>query len=430
MLELNWKLYGPQFEFYRDNSRSVAFIGGYGSGKSHTGSRKMVRVALQNPGCVSAIVSPTYRMLKDIMLPRMTDALEIAKIEHEVRLSDMQIDLPWVDHTILLRSCDRPDKIKGLNLCAFLFDEAGQTKKEAHDVLISRVRDPEARVPQMLITSTPEGMGWLYDVCEGQDSRYTVYRMGTRENESLTDAYIEDLVSNYNEQKQRSYLDGEFVDLSSGRVYSEFNRSKHVEEFDFNPRGPLVHAVDFNVDPMCSSLGWMDGGTFFVWDEIHIDGGSNTYALGEEVSRRYADKSVDLIVKGDATGRSRKTSATMSDYRILATEFLSRFGSRFLGVDVPSSNPAVVERINSVGGAFRRDAVRIHPRCRNLIDDLERTVWLKGTRAPDKSDRLRTHHTDALGYWVHKDSPVHVPVEHPTKKPRKIERRSARVSRV
>ena len=73
------------------------------------------------------------------------------------------------------------------------------------------------------------------------------------------------------------------------------------------------------------------------------------------------------------------------------------------------SNPPVRDRVNCVNRRLRSqsDEARlfIDPRCRELIKDLEQVAWQTdstgaATNDIDKSDRARTHTSDALGYYI------------------------------
>ena len=68
-------------------------------------------------------------------------------------------------------------------------------------------------------------------------------------------------------------------------------------------------------------------------------------------------------------------------------------------VKVRKSNPPVVNRVNSVNKMLEGN-ILIDPKCRALIQDLEKVTNKQGTRDIDKSNKLLTHMTDALGYAI------------------------------
>ena len=120
---------------------------------------------------------------------------------------------------------------------------------------------------------------------------------------------------------------------------------------------------------------------------------------------------IELHVYGDATGDSRRSSASRTDWQMVR-EFLGRHTDRFrASFEVPSSNPPVKDRTNCVNSMLRNQAgenrLFLHPRCRQLIRDLDQVHWnVDANGNPlteiDKSDPMRTHTSDALGYMIAK----------------------------
>ena len=112
---------------------------------------------------------------------------------------------------------------------------------------------------------------------------------------------------------------------------------------------------------------------------------------------------VPLRIFGDAAG-GRRSTAGRSDYAIVRELFPEA------ELCVGLSNPARRDRYNAVNTALRdargRIRLRVHPRCRHLIEDLEQCVYQPGTSMPDTADPLRGHISDALGYLVAKVMPA------------------------
>ncbi|MCB0419926.1 MAG: hypothetical protein KDD61_02970, partial [Bdellovibrionales bacterium] len=95
------------------------------------------------------------------------------------------------------------------------------------------------------------------------------------------------------------------------------------------------------------------------------------------------------------TGRNRKTSGK-SDHQILKDN----------GFNVlPTHNPFVTDRVNNVNRLLTENRLRINPKCRKLINDLEKVSW-KDNQLDKKSDPELTHISDALGYFLYKLEPM------------------------
>ena len=77
-----------------------------------------------------------------------------------------------------------------------------------------------------------------------------------------------------------------------------------------------------------------------------------------------------------------------------------------------NSNPLVADRTASTNAklcnAKKLVSLKVSPACPELIIDLERVTWKPGVRQIDKGDPLRTHHSDALDYFIHIRFPLHI----------------------
>jgi hypothetical protein len=129
----------------------------------------------------------------------------------------------------------------------------------------------------------------------------------------------------------------------------------------------------------------------------------------EDVLRQYQPSVLNVYVYGDATGEQRKTSASRTDWQIVK-DFFGRYPDRFKAqLRVPGSNPPVKDPINCVNAMLHNHAgdhrLLIDPKCKELIKDLEQVCWKADPHGNqladlDKSDPMRTHASDAIGYLI------------------------------
>jgi len=207
----------------------------------------------------------------------------------------------------------------------------------------------------------------------------------------------------------RQLYGAEWLDYSALPVY-QFDRALHVRNgFEVQRQLPLEVSCDFNVSPMAWCVGQHLGDEVWTFDEIVIPGGATTEDACKEVIRRYPDRKMDVVVYGDASGKARKTSASHTDYQIIQARLGTHY--RTLRLAVPGSNPKVVDRVNAVNALLKpadgsKPRYYIHPRCTELATDYARVSWKPGTRDIDKSDKKRTHFTDADGYRLASLFPV------------------------
>jgi len=219
--------------------------------------------------------------------------------------------------------------------------------------------------------------------------------------EQIPDFY-ERLKSSYDEKFYQQEVLGENLNLGGATVYHAFRRADHVRELERDPTLPLLWALDFNVDPMCSVVAQMNGEVVYGLDEITISRATTEDAC-EECQRRFPRHYQGVIVYGDATGHRMQTSGT-NDYEVVRNYFRRE---AYPNVDyrVPRSNPPVRERVELVNAKLRSAAgeirMYVERRCRELIRDFEEVSYRQETTIIDKDKNpKRTHLSDALGYLV------------------------------
>ena len=387
-----------QQQFLDDTEhRKLALVCGFGAGKTHGLVAKAVHMAALNIGYVSALFEPVAPMLRDILQRTMDDLLEEWEIPFDFRVSPLpeyQLHFAEGSHTILLRTMETWNRIRGQNLCAIGFDEADTANKrvaeQATRMALARLR--AGNVQQFYAATTPEGYGWAFDTFDrnaGEDT--ALIRARTMDNPYLPDGFVDSLMANYPPQLIKSYLEGLWVNLNTGQVYDRFDRTKHVVATvaDFS-REPLRIGVDFNVGNMSAVVTVRSGDRLTVVDEI--SGAHDTDALAQEIKRRYPDHRV--YVYPDASGGNRSTNASRTDIQILESYGFSNQSGR--------SNPAVRDRVAAVQALLENGKGQVRltvaQGCTRLIECLELQSWTeKGD--PDK-EAGHDHMVDALGYVV------------------------------
>jgi len=243
---------------------------------------------------------------------------------------------------------------------------------------------------------------WLFEkkidpIDEGpiQDPHnYASLLMNPKDNlENIDSEYLE-MLSKMPEKERQRFLEGLFTDESDGQVYYAFRRDEHVVEFSRKP-GTIFTGMDFNVSPMTAVNGQFYDNCFWIFDESFLDN-SDTYKMCDELKRKGYTGSK---VIPDSTGKNRKTSG-QSDFQIL----------REAGFTIESThNPFVSDRVNNVNRLLQAGRIKIHPRCRKLINDLEKVVWKNNELDQSGANKHLTHISDALGYLVWKLDPFNGP---------------------
>ena len=201
----------PQQRFWGDTSRFRGFIGGIGSGKTMAGCAELFKPEYHNT--VGAVIAPTFPMLRDATLrtfQSMCETWEVqgAKVLKDFRRGDMTAELQ-TGTTILFRSADDPERLRGPNLGFFYLDEAALMSRRTWDIMIGRLREAPGRA---WLTTTPKGYNWIYDLfVTSQLEGYNLIRSSTKQNPYLPVDFVATLERTYAGQFRRQEVEGEFV---------------------------------------------------------------------------------------------------------------------------------------------------------------------------------------------------------------------------
>jgi hypothetical protein len=397
-------LHPGQAAFVHDQTTEIIGVSaGYGAGKTRALCAKAVSLALANQGFLGCVMEPTGPLIRDIWQNDFEAFLEAYDIPYSFRASPLPeyvLHLPGGDTKILCRSFENWTRIIGLNLAWVLADEIDTVTptiaNKAFPKILGRLRSGNVR--QFGAASTPEGFRWMWQTFGSEDAQQRhdrrLIRMRTADNPHLPPDFIERLQANYDPSLLRAYLEGEFVNLTTGQVYDRFNREHHVVacEWDELEGETILLGVDFNVGNMSGVLAVRRGRELHVFDEIA--GAHDTDALGQEIRRRYPK--ARILGYPDASGTARSTNSSRSDVAILAEYGISN--------QAPKANPPVRDRVAAVqallenGNGERR--LFIDPRCRRLIECLELQSYDEAG-APDKTAGY-DHLNDSLGYLCHR----------------------------
>ncbi len=225
------KLLPHQFDMIADTkSPLISCVAGLGAGKTTAACYKALHLAQMNPSHVPGMIcEPTYPMCRDVLKPTMDRILEELEIEYEFHAShyNYYVRIGGGVKEIRVRNGQDPQRLAGSNVGWAILDEAGQQKEETFKIANSRVRHADSKCRQVILVGTPEGFNYFYQVSEAQKLETTrTIRAKTTDNRFLPDDYL-DRLGHFSDEEKQKYVEGQFI-ASGGRVYSHFDRSKHV----------------------------------------------------------------------------------------------------------------------------------------------------------------------------------------------------------
>lgn len=265
-----------QKQFLQSKNRGTIFIGGVGSGKTRILCTQAVLKALN--GRRFCIVSFSYPMLRDVVLETLkSDVLPsfglVEGKDYTINKSDMIVSIRGVP--LLLRSGDRPDSLRGLNLHDFGIDEAREFPDDSiFMVMLGRMR--KSHDGQWYISTTPKGTNWVHDLMqddwepESRDYDVRVIRQTTMDNPFLPIEYINELKKRYTSEFARQELYGECVDFNAGvidpswyKIVDPYPPVKGVRFWDMAVS--VKSSADYTAGALCSIKD-----DFVIHDMVHM----------------------------------------------------------------------------------------------------------------------------------------------------------------
>ena len=392
----------PQRLFARSKFRFPAFVGGFGSGKTAAAVTRAIALKTQCMGQDIAYYLPTHPLINDIGFPRFCEALDAFKIRHKLNKTAglAHIDLPDYKGQIKFRSMDRPEGIVGYEVAHSILDELDTLPTAKANAVwikvLARNRQKSPTGNTVAVATTPEGFRfvwqrWVRDATPD----YRIYRARTMDNSAnLPKGYIDSLRNSYPSNLLSAYLDGEFVNLTSGTVYHAYSRDENSCN-DVVEKGDTLHiGMDFNVTNMAAVIHVLrDGKPRAVAERVKV---FDTPAMIALLKRDYPGHSI--FVYPDASGGNRKS--------VMASESdLSMLRAANFRVCVNPTNPAVKDRVLSMNKAFETGLYLVNPTtCPTYVEGLERQAYTPNGE-PDKTAGL-DHALDGGGYFITYKFPV------------------------
>jgi hypothetical protein len=302
---------------------------------------------------------------------------------------------------------DNPNSIIGFKISRALVDEIDvfEQKKaqNAWNKIISRMRLVIPGVENSIgVTTTPEGFKFVYSQFASEPTKsYSMVQASTYENmDYLPPDYIESLVETYPSQLISAYINGDFVNLTSGTVYRSYDRAKHRSREVVQNDEPVFIGMDFNIDKMAATVYVLRGKEFHAVDQIKD--GYNTPTVAQTIKEMYPKNKIIIYPDSSGKNRTRLGGASESDIAVLEGEF--NFDCRY-----NSTNPAVKDRINATNNAFEKGLLFVNDSaCPDVAACFEQQVYSENGE-PDKRGG-KDHQNDASTYPIAYEMPILRPV--------------------
>ncbi|MCP4336257.1 MAG: terminase [Mycoplasma sp.] len=389
------KLHDSQKEFIKSKYLHTGIVGGYQSGKSTVAFIKVICHLLQYPGVPIAYYLPTYGLFEDMLIPKATQLF--GKLNILFKHDKIHSKIITSFGEIWMRSMDNPDRIVSYSVGYSVVDEVDVVHPNKRDDAMKRISSRNSYKKdtsnQIDFVSTPEGFAYMYQFFEKKaNENKLLLKLSTLANEeNLAGGYIQGLREQYTEDQLKAYLNGEFVNLTSGTVHYKFDRNVNKSDRAIKEHDTLYIGMDFNIGNM--------SGVVHIVDDIPIavDELTKVYDTAEMcnlIKDKY--KGHRIIIYPDASGKNRNTNASKTDIEIIK-EY------KYI-VKAKLSNPPVADRIKNMNRMFSDGNGKVGykvntTKCPEYTESLERQAYDKNG-IPDKSSGF-DHLNEAGGYFIY-----------------------------
>ena len=409
-----------QTKFLELKEAYTLFCAGYGSGKSYLMGLMVVLDAMHGNDATIGVYEPEKKHIRTVAVPAVTHWLNEFNIEYNYNKNENTI---YVSSDgvgdILFFPMDNPDTLVGYETYRSHIDEFDTLDEDKASEIWARIlgrnRSNPSNIPEsetiyseskgvweannkIRAYSTPEGFKFCYKKWKTKElPNHAIVHGSSLENPALPSNYFDEMKEQYTEQQLAAYLNGQFVNMTSGTVYYSYDRNEHNSNETIQPMETLYIGMDFNAYNMAATIYVKRNGgkEWHAVDELH--GVRDTADIIDIINERWGHEGHRIIVYPDATGASKKTSAATSDIaQLRAAGYIVR---------ARKVNPKVKDRVAATNKAFEDRKVLVNFRkCTQVAACFEQQAYDKNGEPDKKSGN--DHQNDASTYPLAYEMPI------------------------
>ena len=213
--------------------------------------------------------------------------------------------------------------------------------------------------------------------------------VNSEDNPFLPDGYVDSLSDTYTNEELQAYLNGEFINLTSGSVYRNFDRKLNHSDRVVKESDVLHIGMDFNITNMSAVIHVIDKHPIAVGE---ITKAYDTQEIISLINSKYPKNKITIYP--DASGNSRKTSGG-SDIKLLKD---AGYVVRNLTKNPPVKDRITIFNVMLLNSKGERTYFVNTNECTEYTEALEKQTYKNGE--PDKTTGF-DHLTDAGGYFAY-----------------------------
>ena len=359
--QIPYNLHEGQFEVYTNDSRFKVLVAGRRWGKTCLAIIFLITEAFKHEEAKVWYVSPFLSQSKNIawkLLKKMLDPQTIVKINE----SELSVTLTG-GREIYLKGADHPESLLGVGLNAVVLDEYASMKQDVwQEIIRPMLTDTMGKA---LFIGTPKGKNHFWELFLlglKNEQGFSSWTFRTVDNPHIPPEDVELAKQQLNERFFRQEYEASFEDFT-GLVYPEFSDKVHV--INELPNLAKMESL-IAIDPALTGV--------HAWLLAYADSEGALYVIEEyyEKNKRVSEVASIMPKAGlyliDPSGYNKS---------ILKEGHLFAIADEYKEWNIPV-RPAendVDAGVNRVGEFFKRNKIRIHSSCKNLIWELKRYHW-------------------------------------------------------
>ena len=372
--------------------------GGYGCGKSFSIVFMIIVIAKRYQGqdITVGLASTTITLLQKTVILELQKICKKTGSIFEYNQKDNIITIGTI--RFLLIATGQPNEIYGPNINICLCDEVDELPElkaiEAHKALSERTRLtlPDGRKPFIMYFSTVHGYRGLYKIVQKlkkDKMRYVLVRGLTKNNTSLDPQYVKNLYAIYDEQERMAYLEGLFVNLQSGRVYSSYDEATcKCEPFEITKDMTIYVGQDLNSGFSKAAAVVKKDKTLYI-----VRGWSFKDVGGAPAIMRQTYPDNEILWFPDCSGKE------------IIRGYKDEILENGIGCRIGSSNPRIIDRVFYVNKLFKLGLLKVVD-CKET-DDLSESLKVRayndlGQPEKGKGEDAPDHYADSVEYVLYR----------------------------
>jgi len=381
------QLHPAQAKIFKDTHRFRVINCGRRFGKTTLAIEEIKGIALSRQARI-CYIAPTIQQARDIAYQQMLNELKpiIVKAVESPSRELVVRNLQGTTSLIQLRGWEAIETLRGQFFDFIVIDEVASMRNfwiNWEEVIRPTLTDKKG---QVMFISTPKGFNHFYDLYNKQDKDYKSFHFTSYDNKFLP---VEELDKAKEELPEDRFAQEYMADFrkSTGLVFKEFNREKHVSTEKPTSTKEIILGIDFGYTNPAAII------------PITVDGDDH-YWIGEEWYRTR--QTTEQIAEQALLYKSNKCYPDPAEPDRIAI-------LRKAGLNCREVSKDIVAGIDHLRELFKQGRIHIHPRCKNLIWELETYAYPEkrpDQNEPEKPIKENDHLLDSLRYALYTNKPI------------------------